>query len=67
MDRGAWWAAVYGVAQSQTRLTRLSSSSSIDKVTLSRDLEDWREEPRCRKELPKHVLGVLKNKTHQGM
>ena len=20
MDRGAWWAAVYGVAQSQTRL-----------------------------------------------
>ena len=27
-DRGAWWAAVYGVAQSQIRLTRLSSSSS---------------------------------------
>ena len=27
-DRGAWWAAVYGVAQSQTRLNRLSSSSS---------------------------------------
>ena len=27
-DRGAWWAAVYGVAQSQTRLMRLSSSSS---------------------------------------
>ena len=26
-DRGAWWAAVYGVAQSQTRLKRLSSSS----------------------------------------
>ena len=29
-DRGAWWAAVYGVAQSQTRLKRLSSSSSRD-------------------------------------
>ena len=28
MDGGAWWAAVYGVAQSQTRLKRLSSSSS---------------------------------------
>ena len=28
MDRGAWWAAVYGVAQSQTRLKRLSSSGS---------------------------------------
>ena len=27
-DGGAWWAAVYGVAQSQTRLMRLSSSSS---------------------------------------
>ena len=27
MDGGAWWAAVYGVAQSQTRLTQLSSSS----------------------------------------
>ena len=27
-DRGAWWAAVYGVSQSQTRLKRLSSSSS---------------------------------------
>ena len=25
-DRGAWWAAVYGVAQSRTRLKRLSSS-----------------------------------------
>ena len=28
MDRGAWWAAVYGVAQSRTRLEQLSSSSS---------------------------------------
>ena len=26
-DRGVWWAAVYGVAQSRTRLKRLSSSS----------------------------------------
>ena len=26
-DGGAWWAAVYGVVQSQTRLKRLSSSS----------------------------------------
>ena len=29
MARGAWWAAVYGVAQSRTRLKRLSSSSSM--------------------------------------
>ena len=27
-DRGAWWAAVYGVAQSRTQLKRLSSSST---------------------------------------
>ena len=27
-DSGAWWAAVYGVAQSRTRLKLLSSSSS---------------------------------------
>ena len=27
-DGGAWWAAVYGVAQNRTRLKRLSSSSS---------------------------------------
>ena len=27
-DGRAWWAAVYGVTQSQTRLKRLSSSSS---------------------------------------
>ena len=27
-DGGAWWAAIYGVTQSRTRLKRLSSSSS---------------------------------------
>ena len=32
MDGGAWWAAVYGVAQSRTRLERLSSSSSSSTV-----------------------------------
>ena len=28
-DWGAWWAAIYGVVQSQTRLKRLSSSREI--------------------------------------
>ena len=28
-DGGAWWAAVFGVAQSRTRLKRLSSSSVL--------------------------------------
>ena len=27
-DKGAWWAAIYGVTQSQTRLKRLSSSAT---------------------------------------
>ena len=31
--RGAWWAAVYGVTQSQIRLKRLSSSSSTLRST----------------------------------
>ena len=31
-DGGAWWAAVYGVAQSRTRLKRLSSSSSSSTI-----------------------------------
>ena len=30
-DGGAWWAAVYGVAQSRTRLKRLSSSRALFK------------------------------------
>ena len=39
-DGGAWWAAVYGVAQSQTRLKQLSSSSSVtgDKLLTSSSL-----------------------------
>ena len=34
-DRGAWWAAVYGVAQSRTRLKRLNSSSSSIPISKS--------------------------------
>ena len=32
-DGGAWWAAIYGVAQSWTRLKRLSSSSRTKKTS----------------------------------
>ena len=32
-DRGAWWAAVYGVSQSRTRLKRLSSSSNSNCIS----------------------------------
>ena len=31
-DWGAWWAAVSGVASSQTRLKQLSSSSRVEKA-----------------------------------
>ena len=48
---GAWWAAVYGVAQSRTRLNRLSSSS----LPSSSDTEVFKSElvPKC---LPSAVL-----------
>ena len=36
-DGGAWWAAVYGVAQSWTRLKRLSSSSSSSSMHLKKN------------------------------
>ena len=34
-EAGAWWVAIYGVAQSRTRLKRLSSSSSSSRFRLS--------------------------------
>ena len=34
-DGGAWWAAIYGVARSRTRLKRLSSSSSSKLMNLA--------------------------------
>ena len=37
-DGGAWWATVYGVAQSWTRLKRLSSSSSSRQSLLEKIL-----------------------------
>ena len=33
-DGGAWWPAVYGVAQSRTQLKRLNSSSSSSRMNL---------------------------------
>ena len=37
-DEGAWWAAVYGVAQSRTWLKRLSSSSSRGMEKVKRNI-----------------------------
>ena len=50
-DRGAWWAVISEVAQSRTRLKRLSSSSSSQEIV--KDTED-----RCAT-----VLGVSKSQT----
>ena len=41
-DGGAWWAAAYGVAQGQTRLKRLSSSSQNSCLENSMDRGVWR-------------------------
>ena len=47
-DGGAWWAAVYGVAQSRTRLKRLSSSSNIltEEKLSSTDSKQAKADPR---------------------
>ena len=48
-DGGAWWAAVYEVAQSRTRLKRLSSSSSsMGLIVLSWWLSSKRIHLQCR-------------------
>ena len=41
---GAWWAAVYGVAQSRTRLKQISSSSSRKRVKLMKKEATMTEE-----------------------
>ena len=40
-DGGAWWAAVYGVTQSQTRLKQLSSSSSSSTRPSRTNTQKW--------------------------
>ena len=40
-DGGAWWATIYGVTQSRTRLKRLSSSSSSSFLESACNAGDW--------------------------
>ena len=47
-DGGAWWAAVYGVAQSRTQLKRLSSSSIVRVITA----------PACKPTYTEFLFGV---------
>ena len=39
MDRGAWWAAVHKVAQNQTRLKQLNSSTNVYCILADQTLE----------------------------
>ena len=42
-DGGAWWAAVYEAAQSQTRLKQLSGSSSTNMITSKQgNIDDYK-------------------------
>ena len=56
-DGGAWWASVYGVAQSWTRLKQLSSSSSSN-TTLTLSLHLW---TLCLEKHPSKVSPHLRN------
>ena len=56
-DGGAWWAAIYGVAQSRTRLKQLSSSSSSSIYMGFPDGSDG-EESVCKGEDPGLIPGL---------
>ena len=63
-DSGAWWAAVYGVAQSQTRLMRLSSSSSSSRAAFGTPLQySCLENPMDGRAWWAAVHGVAKSQT----
>ena len=53
-DGGAWWAAAYGVTQSQIRLKQLSSSSSGSRSVMSNSLP-----PMDYSQLGSSVHGIL--------
>ena len=65
-DGGAWWAAVYGVAQSRTRLKRLSRSSSraTPQDSLMNIWEMWFCGLFCMKTLTRDKLSWLRD--HSG-
>ena len=59
--QGAWWAAVYGDAQSRTRLKRLSSSSRLVIAFLPRNkylLISWLQSPSAVIFEPKKIKSV---------
>ena len=63
MDRGAWWAAAYMVAQSQTRLKRLSMHACIGEGTGNPLQYSCLENPRDGEAWWAAVCGVTQHRT----
>ena len=63
-DGGAWWAAVYGVAQSQTQLKRFSSSSSSRRSSVNREAFATYEKTDLKEPEPSNVLAWDWLETH---
>ena len=63
MDRGAWWAAVHGVAQSRTRLKQLSMHARIGEGNGNPLDYSSLENPRDRGAWWATVYGVTQNQT----
>ena len=70
-DGGAWWPAIYGVAQSRTRLKQLSSSSSSSVGSSPKHLEtavgSWvgsRKVGHHGKQEGRPMLSVVKSVSH---
>ena len=61
LDRGAWWAAVYGVAQSRTRLKRLSMHSGTGEGNGNPPQHSCLENPMDRRAWWAAVYGVAQS------
>ena len=63
VDRGAWWAAVHGVTQSQTQLTRLSMYACIGEGNGNPPQYSCLKNPRDRGAWWPAVYGVAQSQT----
>ena len=63
VDRGAWWAAVYGITQSRTRLKRFSLHTCIEGENGNPLQYSCLENPRDRGAWWAAVYGVSQNRT----
>ena len=63
MDRGDWWAVVHGVAQSRTRLERLSIHACIGEGNGNPLQNSCLENPRDRGAWCAAVYGVAQSRT----